>query len=175
MSIEADVLSGVVQQGLPLVPKPYRQLSAQLKISEQALVEHLNHYQQQGVIKRFGVVVRHHELGYTANAMTVFDIPDHLVDNIGAQLAKQPKITLCYKRCRIPPMWNYNLFCMIHGKDKTSVLAMIDSIITDHGLGDYPHDVLFSSKRYKQTAANYSQSNNKSTSDHDRESKPAYG
>jgi DNA-binding Lrp family transcriptional regulator len=73
---------------------------------------------EEGAIKRFGVVVRHHELGFRANAMLVHDIPDERVSDIGRALAEEPAVTLCYRRPRRLPDWPYNLFCMIHGRER---------------------------------------------------------
>ena len=107
------------------------------------------------IIKRFGVVVRHHELGYTANAMVVWDIPDHQVESIGQLLAKDQAVSLCYQRPRRLPEWHYNLFCMIHGKDRAAVEAHIEQLAQQHGLQQVPRQSLFSLKRFKQRGAHY--------------------
>ena len=36
-----------------------------------------------GLIKRMGVVVRHRALGYRANAMVVWDVPDNELERVG--------------------------------------------------------------------------------------------
>jgi DNA-binding Lrp family transcriptional regulator len=77
----------------------------------------------EGLIRRFGVVVRHHELGLEANAMCVWDVPDAEVSALGRRLAQEAAVTLCYRRSRVPPDWPYNLFCMIHGSAREEVLA----------------------------------------------------
>ena len=87
--------------------------------------------------------------------MVVWDIPDGQVDQCGQQLGQFDCVTLCYQRPRCPPDWPYNLFCMIHGKDRESVLARIDDIRQLLQLEDTPHAVLFSNKRYKQRGARY--------------------
>ena len=79
-----------------------------------------------GMIKRFGIVVRHRELGYRANAMVVWDVPDERVGEAGRTLAALPFVTLCYRRPRRPPDWPYNLFCMIHGRDRATVAGQIE-------------------------------------------------
>jgi DNA-binding Lrp family transcriptional regulator len=108
-----------------------------------------------GIIKRFGVIVRHHELGYTANAMVVWDIPDAVVDDAATRIIRLPFITLCYRRPRRPPSWPYNLFCMIHGKDRSTVLAQIEHLRSEASVADFAHAVLFSRKQFKQRGARY--------------------
>jgi DNA-binding Lrp family transcriptional regulator len=109
----------------------------------------------EGIIKRFGVVVRHHELGYRANAMVVWDVPDDRVSEVGRQLATLPFITLCYRRPRRLPAWPYNLFCMIHGRDRATVENLIEQASALAGLADHARTTLFSRRRFKQRGARY--------------------
>jgi len=99
--------------------------------------------------------VRHHELGYRANAMVVWDVPDEQVEQIGLQLGDQDCVTLCYQRPRRLPDWSYNLFCMVHGRDRGEVLACIDRITAALAIDTIPHEVLFSGRRFKQRGARY--------------------
>lgn len=144
-----------IQGGLPLVDRPYQALGKQLEISEQQVIERLKELIANGAIKRFGVVVRHHEMGYRANAMVVWDIPDEAIDRIGERLGNEDCVTLCYQRPRVLPRWPYNLFCMIHGQDREQVLDCIERIKSTHELQTIPSTVLFSGKRFKQRGARY--------------------
>jgi len=110
---------------------------------------------ENGVIKRLGVVVRHHELGYRANAMTVWNIPDEQVSEVGRCIGHFEFVTLCYRRPRRLPDWPYNLFTMIHGRDRDEVLANIDHLVHECGLGSIEREVLFSQRRFKQRGAIY--------------------
>lgn len=148
-------LIGILQGGLPMVSQPYREIAERLGTSEATIIEQISDWQNAGIIKRFGVVVRHHELGYTANAMVVWDIPDHQVESIGQLLAKDQAVSLCYQRPRRLPDWHYNLFCMIHGKDRAAVEAHIEQLARQHGLQQVPRQSLFSLKRFKQRGAHY--------------------
>jgi len=96
--------------------------------------------------------VRHHELGFDANAMTVFNLPDALVDGCGEALARQPGVTLAYRRERAAD-WPYNLYCMVHGRDREAVRDVLNRVIPHSGLADHPRLVLFSRQRFKQTGA----------------------
>ena len=108
-----------------------------------------------GLIKRFGVVVRHHELGYQENAMVVWDVPDEQVHEIANQIKPYPFITLCYRRSRQLPEWRYNLYCMIHGKSRINVMQLLEKMVSEHNWHGFPREVLFSKRRFKQRAANY--------------------
>ncbi|MDX1605333.1 MAG: AsnC family transcriptional regulator [Candidatus Competibacterales bacterium] len=149
------VLIGAVQDGLPLVPRPFATIAARLGLSEDQVIERLEALEADGVIRRFGVVVRHHELGYTANAMVVWDVADAEVDEVAMRLAAYPFVTLCYRRPRRLPHWPYNLFCMIHGRDRRTVSAQLERLVEAQGLRQTPHEVLFSCRRFKQRGARY--------------------
>jgi len=151
-------LLAALQSGLPIVARPYRELAARAGVPESEVAATIGRWLAQGVVKRFGVVVRHHELGYGANAMVVWDVPDREVARIGERLAQSEGVTLCYRRPRVPPHWDYNLFCMIHGTDRAYVLQQVDALRSRWELTGYRHEVLFSRRRFKQRGARYAES-----------------
>lgn len=153
-----DVTRSVIramQDGLPLAPRPFALIAEHIGTDEATVVEVVRRMQATGAIKRFGVVVRHHELGYRANAMVVLDVPDDSLHATAERLAADPSVTLCYQRPRRPPSWPYNLFCMIHGRDRDCVKEKIGALRRVNGIVDLPHAVLFSRRRYKQRGAVY--------------------
>jgi DNA-binding Lrp family transcriptional regulator len=149
------LLLAAIQPGLPLVPRPYARLAAGLGLDEAEVIDRLQRLKAAGVIRRLGVVVRHHELGYRANAMVVWDVPDAEVRALGRCLAGFDFITLCYQRPRRLPQWRYNLYCMIHGTSRVEVLAQLAWLVERCGLQALAHEVLFSRQRFKQCGAAY--------------------
>ena len=152
IAASGHALAALVEQGLPLTPQPYAAWSEQLGRSQADVIDTLAAWLQGGQLQRFGVVVRHHELGYAANAMTVFDVPDERVDACGLLLAAQAGVTLAYRRNR-DPAWPYNLYAMVHGQQRQAVLQVIEHMTEVAGLQGLPRQVLFSTTRYKQTGA----------------------
>ena len=148
-------LVSVLQEGLPLFIRPFSLIAERIGASESEVLGRIGRWLEDGAIKRFGVVVRHHELGFRANAMLVHDIPDDRVSELGRALAEEPDVTLCYRRPRILPDWPYNLFCMIHGRERSEVEGIIADIRQRHGLTECAHDILFSLTRFKQNGARY--------------------
>ena len=148
-------LVSVLQEGLPLFMRPFSLIAERIGASESDVLGRIGRWLEEGAIKRFGVVVRHHELGFRANAMVVHDIADDRVSELGRLLAEEPAVTLCYRRPRVLPDWPYNLFCMIHGRERGEVEEIIAELRQRHGLLDAPHEVLFSLTRYKQNGARY--------------------
>lgn len=156
----AEDLIEVIQQGLPLIARPYQAIAERLGWSEEMVIKKLQHMIDTGIIKRLGVVVRHHELGYRSNAMVVWDVPDQKVDRLGAKLGMQDCVTLCYQRPRRLPDWPYNLFCMVHGRDREEVLECISNMAEGLGMEHIAHTVLFSGQRFKQRGARYRNTSN---------------
>ena len=153
-SLDTRILAEIAD-GLPLAPAPYAVVGSRLRIGEGEVIARIEGMIARGIIRRFGTVVRHHELGFTANAMTVWDVPDGEADAIGATVAAYPFVTLCYRRPRRLPAWPYNFFCMIHGRDRDTVMDQVDILNRAAGLARFPRAVLFSRLRFKQRGARY--------------------
>lgn len=144
-----------VQGGLPFCARPYQAIAERIGLSEAEVIQRLTRLLESGDIRRLGVVVRHRELGYRANAMVVWDVPDRQVSEVGRLIGGQPFVTLCYRRPRRPPRWHYNLFSMIHGRSREGVRRNLEELIARCGLGEIEHAVLFSLQRFKQRGALY--------------------
>lgn len=155
LSEEDRRLLRTTQGGLPLLPRPYAAVARAIGMRENDVVTRLARLLETGMLKRIGVVVRHHELGYRANAMVVWNVPDGEVDERGRCIARDGVATLCYRRPRRPPLWNYNLFCMLHGRDRESVHRDIEALAQRCGLQDFAYAILFSRRRFKQCGARY--------------------
>jgi DNA-binding Lrp family transcriptional regulator len=150
-----NALIEVISQGLPLVSHPYAAIAEQLGCNETQVIEGINRIMMRGDMKRFGVVVRHRKLGYRANGMVVWDIPDARVTEVGHCIGQYSFVTLCYQRPRRLPEWPYNLFSMIHGQDRDAVIEQVEFIVRQCGLRDINHEILFSNRCFKQRGASY--------------------
>lgn len=148
-------LLAATQAGLPLVPRPWAELARTLGSCESELLRRMRRLQASGIVKRFGIVVRHHELGYRANAMVAWTLASERVDEVAERLTGLPFVTLCYRRTPRPPAWPHNLFVMIHGTDREVVCRQIEEARTAAGIEDAPHAVLFSRRRFKQCGGRY--------------------
>lgn len=151
----SDRLVAAIQGGLPFVSRPYEKIAEQIGITEADCIQRLQNWLDNGTINRFGVVVRHRELGYRANAMVVWDIADEQVAQVGRCFAEFDNINLCYQRPRHLPQWRYNLFCMIHGQDREEVMQRVEQLAGQCLDVEAPHEVLFSCRRFKQRGARY--------------------
>ena len=140
----------LVQEGIPLVPQPYRALAERLGSSEETVLAVLRSLIEQRKIKRLAAVPNHYALGITANAMVVWDVPDEQVSEIGRRLGQQAEVSHCYRRPRHRPHWPYNLFAMVHGFSRPQVLATVDRISREVSLEKMPREVIFSTRILKK-------------------------
>jgi len=148
-------LVALIQHGLPICSRPYAAIADRLGCAEAAVIEMIAALERGGVIRRFGVVVRHHEVGYRANGMVVWDLPDSEVERLALLIQTHPFVTLCYQRPRRLPMWRYNLFSMIHGHDREEVRAHLAQLQQLPPLQGVVCEMLFSRRRFKQRGAHY--------------------
>ena len=155
LSPEERRLVAATSGGFPLVNDPYARIAAETGMREEDVLRRLAAMLADGRIRRMGAVVRHRRLGYEANAMAVWDVPDEQVAERGRALAREPGVTLCYRRARALPQWPHNLYCMVHGRDRGAVAAAIDGLAARQGLDAFSRAVLFSKRCFSQRAAAY--------------------
>ncbi len=139
------------QAGLPLVPQPYHALADQLGMSPAEVMQRLSRMTDSGVIRRIGAVPNHYRLGYAANGMSVWDVDDKEVDTLGARVGALDCVSHCYLRERRLPAWRYNLFAMVHGRDRAEVEAKVGRIAAILGEACSAHEVLYSSRILKKS------------------------
>jgi len=149
-------LVAVLQDGLPLRPAPYAELARSTGMTEADVIHWIGRSLRQRLLDRFGVIVNHRELGYQANAMVVWDVPSPQIPDIGRRVAALDFVTLCQRRLRRHlPYWRYNLYCLIHGKDRGEVMRYVARLRSECRLARYPEQVLFSRQCFRQRGARY--------------------
>jgi DNA-binding Lrp family transcriptional regulator len=139
------------QTGLPLVARPYHAIAAQLGVEVEEVKARLARLLASGAIRRIGAVPNHYALGYLANGMSVWDVPDEDVDALGERVGRLDFVSHCYRRPRHPPDWPYNLFAMVHGRSRDEVEAKVAVIAALLGPACRARDVLYSSRILKKT------------------------
>lgn len=139
------------QAGLPRVPRPYEVLAGELGIAADEVMWRLQRMLDVGVIRRIGAVPNHYAIGYTANGMSVWDVADERIDELGMQVGALEFVTHCYRRPRRLPDWPYNLFAMVHNRNREEVAARVAQIATLLGDACRAHEVLYSTAILKKT------------------------
>jgi DNA-binding Lrp family transcriptional regulator len=144
-------LVAATQAGLPLVAEPYRALADELGLESAEVMARFERLLASGAIRRIGAIPNHYALGLTANGMSVWDVQDELVAEIGPRVGALDFVTHCYERPRHLPLWPYNMFAMVHGRSRDQVREKVAEIAAVIGPAARAHDVLFSTRILKKT------------------------
>ncbi|MCB2099298.1 MAG: AsnC family transcriptional regulator [Rhodobacterales bacterium] len=139
------------QGGLPLVPRPYAAVADAVGTTAEDVTARMTRMLDAGIIRRIGAVPNHYALGYRGNGMSVWDVPDERVSELGRRIGALDFVSHCYHRPRHLPDWPYNLFAMVHGKDRDAVRDEVAAIAALLGEANRGHRVLFSTRILKKT------------------------
>lgn len=139
------------QAGLPLAVRPYHAVAEQLGLQPGEVMRRMARMLETGAIRRIGAVPNHYALGWTANGMSVWDVPDEHVDEAGRLVGALDYVSHCYRRPRRLPQWPYNLFAMVHGRSRGEVEEKVMLIAAELGYWSRGHDVLYSTQILKKT------------------------
>lgn len=139
------------QAGLPLCREPYSTVAEQLGLTPDEVIRRIGDMLERGVIRRMGAVPNHFALGYRFNGMSVWDVEDKRLPELGPRVGALPGVSHCYRRPRRLPDWPYNLFAMVHGRSGPEVDAEVAQIAALLGPACRAHEVLFSERILKKT------------------------
>ncbi len=143
----------LLQADLPLVPRPFAEVAERLGLSEENLLDKARELEAAGIMRRFGAVLHHRRVGYTANGMACWLVPEARIEEVGLRAAEFPQVSHCYQRPAYPPRWPYTLFTMIHGQTRDEVEAVVAQIAQETGIDRY--EVLYSTREFKKERVKY--------------------
>lgn len=146
-------IMAALSSGMALSPTPYADLAAVLERDEDDVLDRIRILQDARLISRLGVIVRHRKLGWSSNAMVVWDVPAEIIGEIGPRLAAQKGVTLCYERRPVEDVWPWRLYTMFHAKSREVALENIENAATLPELSGVTRKVLFSTRCFKQKGA----------------------
>lgn len=143
---------GLISRDIPLVAEPFKEMALKLGIKEGELLGWIKAKKISGFLRKFSAVINHKKIGYRYNAMAVWNIPNKFINEAGNLMSAFSEVSHCYQRSKAPD-WEYNLYCMVHGKTKEGCLSVVRDIRKKTACKDYK--VLFSSREFKKSAAEY--------------------
>jgi siroheme decarboxylase len=141
-----------IQGDLPLSSTPFATLARRSGIDEKEYLRRVHRLKRQGLIRRFGAILRHEQAGYQGNAMAVWRVEEDQIEKIGSIMASFPAVTHCYVRPAVP-QWPYNLYTMLHGRIPEHCRELAEKISAKTGLGNYR--LLFSKREHKKSSMRY--------------------
>lgn len=147
------------QAGLPLVAEPYKAIAERVGCPAEEVMSRMQAMLGNSIIRRIGMVPNHYTLGFRGNGMSVWDVPDDKIDECGAKVGALDFVSHAYNRPRYQPEWNYNLFAMVHGKDRDEVKVKVQQIADMLGQDNRGHEILFSSRILKKSGLRINKEN----------------
>lgn len=142
----------LVQDDLPLEPRPFLKLAESLEIDEGEIVVRIEALIGQGIIRRWGAVLRHQQAGFPANAMVAWRVAEAYADAAGEIMSQFAQISHCYLR-RVPASFGYNLFAMCHAHNDLELRRLVEEVAQKTGLQDFA--VIRSLKEFKKVSMRY--------------------
>ena len=141
-----------LQKDLDIVDRPFLNASKKLGMTEEQVFEKLKHYEEIGVMRRYAAILRHRDVGFVANGMIVWKVPEDRINEVGEKLGSFPQVSHCYQR-PVYADWPYNVFSMIHCKSEDEAQEMAKTIQSQIDVGEYR--ILFSAREFKKTRVEY--------------------
>lgn len=138
-----------LQGELPVSPDPYGDIARRTGCAVDEILLRLQKMKETGALKRIGAVLKHRNLGVSANGLFVGLLPAEHVDEAGQRLAAVREVSHCYRRTPYPE-WPYNLYAMIHGTSEEQVLRIVDHFVRNEAVVIY--DTLFSTEELKKSS-----------------------
>ena len=142
----------VLQGEFPLVAEPYKTLAEQVGVSEETFLERVKAMQETKKIRKMGAVLCHREVGFKANVLVAWEVPEDRLDEIARHMASSPSVTHCYDR-NTAPGWPYNLYTMVHGHSREECEQVVRTLGEECHVSN--HVMLYSKHEWKKTAMKY--------------------
>lgn len=141
-----------LQGDIPIEKAPYKRIAKELGLEEEELLAKLDEMKEQGVLRRVGAILRHREVGFEANAMVAWRVPEGREDEVGKVLAGFSQASHVYLRPAYPE-WPYNVYTMLHCTSREECDKLIRKMSKSAGIRDYKY--LYSIKEYKKASMEY--------------------
>ncbi len=132
----------------------YAPAAAQLGVTVERLLEHLEGMVERKLLRRVAAILFHRRAGFSANGMGVWKVPEAQIAEIGPRMAAVRGVSHCYRRPTYPD-WPYSVFTMAHGRSKEECDAVLDGVAGVCGLAGDDRATLYSSTEYKKVRLHY--------------------
>ncbi|MBW1822898.1 MAG: Lrp/AsnC family transcriptional regulator [Deltaproteobacteria bacterium] len=136
--LEKKIIASI-QGDIPVISRPYLEISKKLKISEETLLKTLKDLFDKGVIRRFGATIRH-------------QVDEKRIEEVGEKMSSFKEVSHCYRR-NPTDKWPYNLYTMVHAKNEDTCRKIAQTMSSEACVENYK--LLFSRREFKKTSMKY--------------------
>ncbi len=138
-----------LNQGIPLTPQPFTNIASKIGVSTDEVLTRLRRLKEAGVIRRFGAYIKPNDVGFTANAVIAWNLPQDRINEVGMYLSSFKELSHCFERAPVPERWTYSLYTVMHAQERETIEQMVKLLSETIGIQDY---VILYSKRDLKTA-----------------------
>ena len=138
-----------IPHNFPVTERPYEEMAGKIGVAEGELIERLQGFMRDGMVRRVAAVLYHRKALYTHNAMVVWKVDEDDMERVGEIMASYPEVSHCYERDG-GGFWDYTLYTMIHGKDMESCMDAVRRMSERAGVRDFR--VFLSRREFKKTS-----------------------
>ena len=142
----------ILQEELPLTSTPFDELAKAHGKNGEWLIERAKILLSEGRLRRVAVFVNHKRLGYNANALVVWSVPNEEVEKVGKALAAVKQVSHCYHRPAYPE-WQFSVYTMFHSVDEKSLQKAVEEAASI--VGDYKWRMLLSVREFKKARVKF--------------------
>jgi DNA-binding Lrp family transcriptional regulator len=135
------------EKGLALTSQPFHEIAAEIGITPTEVIARLQKLQESGVIRRFGVSIKPNSIGYSANALVAWRVPENRVAELGKYFSAQQEISHCYEREVMPGVWEYNFYTVMHARERKTIEEFVKQLSDATALKEYA--ILYSTRNLK--------------------------
>jgi len=148
--VDGEILSKT-NKGLLLTIEPFNDIAAQIGITPQEVIARIVKLRESGVIRRFGALIKPDDLGFSANALVAWKVPENRVQEVAPCFSKFKEVTHCYERKAIAGKWEYNLYTVMHAREREGIGLIVNNLSEATAINDYI--ILYTARDLKKVKA----------------------
>ena len=137
------------EKGIALTQEPFNEIALQLGIPQKEVITRLNSLKEEGVIRKFGASIKPNNIGFSANALIAWKVPANRIQEVGAYLSKLSDISHCYERKAVNGRWEFNLYTVMHARERESIQRIVNQISIETAVNEYK--ILYSTRDLKRS------------------------
>ena len=133
-----------------MTSQPFREIAGKLGITQKEVIARLNRLKDEGVIRKFGASIKPNNVGFYANALIAWKVPANRIREVGDYLSKLPDVSHCYERQAVVGRWEFNLYTVIHARERESFQRLVNQISSETAVNEYK--ILYSTRDLKRSS-----------------------
>ncbi|HII76148.1 MAG TPA: Lrp/AsnC family transcriptional regulator [Methanolinea sp.] len=120
-----------LQEEIPLVSRPWKEISGKIGISEQELLARLNRIKNAGILKAVSPIIESSECGRGAATLVAMHVPSGRLQEVAAIISGYPEVSHNFRREHY-----YQVWFTLSGRDEEHIRVLVRDILERTGIGE---------------------------------------